>query len=142
MTPETIFKIASNTALLSWILLAILGRRKWVSTLLTAVIVPGAFAVVYTIILPLHFGEANGDFNKLSGIAELFRNPWLLLAGWIHYLAFDLFIGTWEVRDAAAHGISHWFVIPCLFLTFMFGPIGLLVYFLLRLSLRKQVSIA
>jgi hypothetical protein len=62
----------------------------------------------------------------------LFQNKWLLLAGWIHYLAFDLFIGSWQVRDAAKQGISHWLVIPCLALTFMFGPIGLLLYFLLR----------
>ena len=45
---------------------------------------------------------------------------------------FDLFIGSWEVRDAQAHGISHWLVIPCLFFTFMFGPVGLLLYFILR----------
>jgi len=50
----------------------------------------------------------------------------LLLAGWVHYLAFDLFIGSWEVEDAAANGIPHWLLLPCLFLTLMVGPVGLL----------------
>ena len=56
----------------------------------------------------------------------------LLLAGWVQYLAFDLFIGAWQVRDARTQGISHLLVIPCLLLTFLFGPAGLL-HFLIRL---------
>ena len=66
----------------------------------------------------------------------------LLLAGWIHYLCFDLFIGSWEVRDAKAQGISHWLVIPCLFLTFMFGPVGLLLYFALRAVRTRTIAIS
>jgi len=50
----------------------------------------------------------------------------------VHYLAFDLFVGTWETRDAAGRGISRWLVAPCLLLTFLFGPIGWLSYHLVR----------
>ena len=53
--------------------------------------------------------------------------------GWIHYLAFDLFVGAWEVRDAQARGIHHLLVIPCLFLTLMAGPGGLLLYWAIRI---------
>jgi hypothetical protein len=74
-------------------------------------------------------------------VAALFENHWLLLAGWVHYLAFDLFIGSWEVRDAAKNGIAHWMVIPCLVLTFLFGPIGLLLYFLLRVARVRSLRI-
>lgn len=56
----------------------------------------------------------------------------MLLAGWVHYLAFDLFVGTWEVQDAVKNSVSHLLVIPCLLLTFLFGPIGLLSYFAVR----------
>ena len=59
----------------------------------------------------------------------------MLLAGWIHYLCFDLFIGSWEVRDSEQRGISHWLVLPCLFFTFMLGPVGLLLYFTIRRSI-------
>ena len=62
----------------------------------------------------------------------LFTDPYLVTVGWIHYLAFDLFVGCWEVNDSRKQGISHWFVIPCLLLTFLLGPTGLVLYFLIR----------
>ena len=66
--------------------------------------------------------------DMLDGVATLFANRWLLLAGWVHYLAFDLLIGTWEARDARERGLPHLLLVPCLFLTLMFGPAGWLAY--------------
>jgi threonine/homoserine/homoserine lactone efflux protein len=74
------------------------------------------------------FGGAEGTFSTLEGVALLFANPWLLVAGWLHYLAFDLLIGTWEARDARERRVPHLLLVPCLFLTLMFGPAGWLVY--------------
>jgi hypothetical protein len=54
------------------------------------------------------------------------------MLGWTHYLAFDLFIGSWEIEDAGKRGIPHWLMVPILLLTFMLGPIGLLTYFIVR----------
>jgi hypothetical protein len=71
---------------------------------------------------------------------RLFTNEWAALAGWIHYLAFDLLVGTWEVKDSQERGISHWFVIPCLVLTFLLGPIGFLLYTVLRFFMSKEVK--
>ncbi len=59
-----------------------------------------------------------------------------MLAGWIHYLAFDLFVGSWEVSDARANGIHHLLVVPCLLATFMAGPIGLALYFAIKYASR------
>ena len=75
-------------------------------------------------------------------MALLFSNPWALLAGWVHYLAFDLFVGSWEVRDSQARGIPHWLVLPCLFLTFMFGPAGWLLYMAVRVVRTHNAAIA
>jgi hypothetical protein len=61
-----------------------------------------------------------------------FSNDWHLLAGWVHYLAFDLFIGSWQVRDAQKHRVPHLAVVPGLILTFLFGPVGLLLYRTIR----------
>ena len=141
MTPESVFKIANSLALLAWLLLIVLGRKRWVSGLVTAVLAPGVFALAYVAIFAAHSSESTGNFNTLAGVSALFSNPWLLLAGWIHYLAFDLFTGSWQVRDAARQGISHWLVIPCLILTFLLGPAGLLLYFVLRASLRRQLQV-
>ena len=67
---------------------------------------------------------SEGGFSSLDDVALLFSNPWMLLAGWIHYLAFDLLVGTWEARDSRDRGIPHLLLVPCLILTFLFGPPG------------------
>jgi hypothetical protein len=69
-----------------------------------------------------------GGFSSLTGVVNLFRSPRVVLAGWIHYLAFDLMVGLYIVTDAARVGIIHWWLVPALFLTLMFGPAGLLLY--------------
>ena len=63
------------------------------------------------------------------------------MAGWIHYLAFDLFIGAWEVRDARRLGVPHMVVVPCLFFTLMAGPVGLALYFAMRAGTRREIWI-
>ena len=117
MSPELVFSMASTLALVGWLLLVFLP-----------VALPVVFAAAYVVILVLEGVESSGDFQSLAGVAALFSNPWLLLAGWIHYLAFDMLVGTWEVRDAASRGIPHWMVVPCLMLTFLLGPAGWLLY--------------
>ena len=87
---------------------------------------------VYVAIIASAWGGSEGGFSSLDGVASLFANRWLLLAGWTHYLAFDLLVGGWEVRDARERGIPHLLVVPCLALTFMFGPAGWLLYQLIR----------
>jgi hypothetical protein len=128
MTADQIFPIANLIAMLSWILLAVLPNRRWVTDVITGVTVPALFAAVYTAIAIAVFPRVEGGFNSLAGVAALFANRWMLLAGWLHYLAFDLLIGTWEARDSLARGVPRWVLVPCLFLTFMFGPAGWLLY--------------
>jgi hypothetical protein len=90
--------------------------------------------LVYAYLMISFQGEApaEGGFGTLEEVKALFSVDALLLAGWIHYLVFDLFIGAWILRDSQSHQINHLLVIPCLFLTLMAGPIGLLLYLLLR----------
>jgi hypothetical protein len=95
---------------------------------------------VYVWLLFSHPSPKGGGFNSLAQVAVLFSSPYALLAGWIHYLAFDLFTGAWEARDAARLGISRWAVAPCLLLTFLFGPLGLSLYLLLKLAMRRSIG--
>jgi hypothetical protein len=135
MTADQVFSVANDVALLGWLLLVVLGPRRWVAPLVTGAILPLLFGILYAGLFAGHFRDTpGGGFGSLTQVATLFSNHWLLLAGWIHYLAFDLFIGSWEVRDARRNGIAHWMVIPCLILTFMLGPAGLLLYLILRLA--------
>ena len=101
--------------------------------------IPLALAIVYLVLIVLHFAKSPGGFGTLAQVAQLFQNPWLLLAGWIHYLAFDLFLGAWQAREAQRLGISHFLVVPCLLLTFLFGPIGFLVFWAIRSVVKRQL---
>lgn len=127
MTAESLFSLANTTVLPGWLCLLFAPRLKRL-LFIPGFVIPAFLAVLYLVLVITHFGSSEGTFNSLAGVAKLFADPWVLLAGWIHYLAFDLFIGSWEVRDAQARGIAHWRVIPCLVLTFLLGPIGLLLY--------------
>jgi hypothetical protein len=137
MTPDQIFSIVNAMAVVAWILLIALPRPRWVAGTAAAFVVPAFFAVAYIVIVVTQFGRSPGGFSSLTGVAQLFSNRWLLLAGWIHYLAFDLFVGSWEVRDARDRGIPHLAVVPCLALTFLFGPAGWLLYTIVRFGFRR-----
>lgn len=140
MKAEQIFSIANLIALSSWIVLTVAPRWKWTNKIILSGAIPLLLSVAYLVLIVLFFGKADGGFDSLPNVMKLFTNEWAVLAGWIHYLAFDLFVGNWEVKDAQSRGISHWLVIPCLFFTFMFGPIGFLMYSILRFFLAKEVK--
>ena len=110
--------------------------------LLPSVIIPVLLGVTYTYLMFSFRGETpvEGGFGMLAEVKALFSVDGLLLAGWIHYLAFDLFIGAWIVRDSQSHDMRHWLVIPCLFSTLMTGPFGLLIYLLLKGLSGKPLS--
>jgi hypothetical protein len=134
MQPDYLFQIVNPMVLPGWLLLLLAPGWRWTQTV-AAVLLPLVLACVYLVTLAVALSSGGGgNFNSLAGVAALFRNPMALLAGWIHYLAFDLFIGAWEVRDARRRGVSRWLVSPCLVLTFLFGPVGLLCYFGARRS--------
>jgi uncharacterized membrane protein YkvI len=133
---ELLFTLANLTAACGWLILLFAPKLKRFLGI-PSYWVPALLAVLYLILVLLHLGESEGSFQTLSGVAGLFANPWVLLAGWIHYLAFDLFVGSWEVRDAQARGLAHWRVLPCLLLTFLLGPIGLLLYLAQRRPVRE-----
>jgi hypothetical protein len=132
MTPEQLFTLLNAIALVAWLVIAIFPRRPLVVQTIAGAAIPAFFAAAYIAMIASAWGGSEGSFSSLQGVAALFRNPWLLLAGWTHYLAFDLLVGVWEVRDASARGIPHVMVLPCLLLTFLFGPGGWLLYLVLR----------
>jgi hypothetical protein len=131
MTPEGLFSIVNPIAVVGWILLVVLPRQRRAANIATWAI-PGLLAIAYVFVVATHIVSSPGGFSSLPAVATLFANPWLLLAGWIHYLAFDLFIGSWEARDARERGVPHLALVPCLLLTFLFGPAGWLLYLLAR----------
>jgi hypothetical protein len=138
MHPETLFNASGKLAMAGWVLLVFAPRWRW-SQRIASVIIPLTLAVVYLVLIVLYVAKSPGGFSTLAQVAQLFQNPWLLLAGWIHYLAFDLFLGAWQTRQAQHLGISHFLVVPCLLLTFLFGPIGLVVFSAIRSVVKRQL---
>ncbi|MDB5247121.1 MAG: hypothetical protein JWQ40_1515 [Segetibacter sp.] len=138
MSPEAIFKILNLIAVTGWLFLI---ASNWVNRLqkyIPAVIIT-LLAMVYTYLIFSNFQPAELDgFSTLAGVKQLFSNDRVLLAGWVHYLAFDLLTGCFIVNNARKNNINFWLILPCLFLTFMLGPVGLLLYFLLRWMITKN----
>jgi hypothetical protein len=131
MTAEQLFSILNLITIAAWLPLVFLPRARWATTVVP-VVVPVLLGVIYVVLVAATLGRSEGGFSSLAGVRALFDNPWALLAGWTHYLAFDLFIGGWEVRDGHDRGVPHLLVVPALVLTFLLGPAGLLVYFGIR----------
>ncbi|MFC3694841.1 ABA4-like family protein [Chenggangzhangella methanolivorans] len=138
LTPDDVFAASNSIALVGWLALglsAFLARIRptvWIST---GIAVPALFAVAYlgSLIAGLA-GGASGGFGSIDEVRALFQNDHALTAGWIHYLAFDLIVGTLIARDAARAGTPAILVPPTLALTFLFGPVGLLTYVIIRIG--------
>jgi hypothetical protein len=140
---ETIFGIANIWPLLFWLLLGFGPRTEFTARI---VLFGGIFplALVYAVLLPAIMtgavdaaGPPNApplDMTQLSGVMALFDSKGGATIGWIHYLAFDLFVGLWVARNADRHGYARWLQVPMLFFVLMAGPLGLTLYLLLRFS--------
>jgi hypothetical protein len=139
MSPDQLFSLANALSLTAWLGLLFLPHVPAIRNVIAAAVIPCLFAAAYIVILVRFFDPGGfAKFSTLQGLASLQGSPWLLLAGWLHYLAFDLFVGAWEVRTARKDGIAHLAIVPSLILTFIVGPAGLLVFTITRLLLRKR----
>jgi len=139
MTPDTIFRICSAIAMVGWLLLIIASPLAGGIDKFIISIVITLFCIVYAWLIFSSFAPADmKSFGSLDGVMGLFQNKTLVTAGWVHYLAFDLVTGVWIKKNSLKYGISHWLIIPCLFFTFMLGPLGLLLYLLIRTLKAKQ----
>ena len=129
-----LFTIANTGILFCWLPLLILPRSSWTKTLVEYPYIPLIISFFYLFFLLNDQGLAEADFSSLGGIVTLFQNtsPAGAAAGWMHYLAFDFWVGAWILRDSQNKQIAHlWIVFPLL-CTFMLGPVGVLLYALVR----------
>ncbi len=146
MNWDLIFTVANNYALLMWLILAFGPRR---TSILNGLFYGGVglLAATYAvIIIPLMTGLINGgsgaapDFTTLAGVQQLLSSSGGATVGWIHYLAFDLFVGLWVARNADKCGFARWLQIPVLLFVLMLGPLGLTLYLLLRFTRYNKVA--
>ncbi|MEM9389520.1 MAG: ABA4-like family protein [Bacteroidota bacterium] len=139
MNTSEVFQIVNTAVLSAWIILLIAPKKKWRNPCIYG------FAAVIASIYAFYVltGLNNFDpaaFGSLAGVKKLFTNDEAVLAGWVHYLVFDLLIGNWIVNESVKHGIKHYLIIPCLFLSFMFGPVGYLLFTIIKISKVKTIA--
>lgn len=128
MSPDTLFSLVGPIAIAGWLALLASPFAPRLADRVAGLAIPLVLSVAYAGLILAFWTSAEGGFDSLDNVARLFETRELLLAGWIHYLAFDLFVGAWIVREARAEGTPFWLVLPCLPATFLFGPAGFLAF--------------
>lgn len=148
MSTDLLFNIFNTAILLPWALLLFFPKWKGTQKMMDWHLPVLILGIAYLILLLTDFFmSSNGspvDMFSLAGIKAAFARDEVMLIGWIHYLAFDLFVGMWESVDAQKNGISHFLLVPCLLLTLLYGPVGFVLYWLLRqwyvFKSKKEIS--
>ena len=132
MNNELFFSIINTMVLPQWLLMIVAPKWKWTQKLVQSFLIPILLSISYIAFLFMAEGIDFSDFSQLSTLQELFTNPVMVLGGWAHYLAFDLVVGSWILSDSQKLGIKHYWIIPCLFFCFMLGPVGFLLYQIIK----------
>lgn len=143
LDPDLVFRLANGLALACWLaLIASPPAAAWTEKvwLVCGRVVPVILSAGYGLLFAVHW-RGEGGFGSPAEVRALFDVPGVLVAGWLHYLAFDLFVGVWIAKRSAQIGLPHWAVIPLLLLTFMLGPVGLLAFVTIR-ALRRRFESA
>jgi hypothetical protein len=124
VTPEQVFGMTGMPAMIGWAIL-ILGPRRfaWLNAI-PQLIIPLGLSVLYALLILRFFAEPEGGFGSLAEVRQLFTSDWTLLAGWVHYLAFDLAIGAYLATRMDRVGIGRVVQAPIFVTTFLFGPMG------------------
>ena len=133
MSPTEIFSIVNTIALPMWLLMIVVPKWKPTRFLIDYKVIPLLLALVYAfyIFQTLQIGGWM-DFSNLAAVMALFTEENAILAGWVHYLAFDLLVGMWILDENIKLGIHQLLLVPCLVGTFMFGPLGFLLFMIIR----------
>ncbi|AKF02925.1 ABA4-like family protein [Sandaracinus amylolyticus] len=141
-TLDYVFLALNYAVVPAWLLLVFAPRWRGTERIVFSGLVPVLLGIAYTILL---FGDRPGPqgshFFTLDGVMRIFTTRQTVIACWVHYLIFDLFVGAWEVRDARRLGIPHLAVVPSLVLTLMFGPVGLMSWIAVRGVMRRRFSL-
>ncbi len=140
MTLELIFSLAGLLAMAGWLVLLASPLIPHWSDRISGYIIPLLLSAGYVTLILFFPSEGGGGFGSLTEVIDLFSNPYAMMAGWVHYLTFDLLIGAWMCRAARRDGVSYWLVAACLPLTFLFGPAGFFAFSIVRIWRRTAAS--
>jgi hypothetical protein len=140
--PATFFALGGALALVGWAALLaalVLPRLRPAAFAGAGLWLPALLGIAYVVLLASgRAGFEEGGFGSIAEVRALFANDAALAAGWLHYLAFDLFVGAWIARTGLECGVARLLIVPCLALTFLAGPAGLVLFLLVRFAARAR----
>ncbi len=140
MSATQIFSIVGRLAMPMWLLMIILPKWNVTKFLVKYRVIPIILSLVYAVYIGISIQEGNGlDFGSLESVMQLFTKENAVLAGWVHYLAFDLLIGMWMLEQNKVIKLKQLLMAPCLLLTFMLGPVGFLLFTIMK-SIKNQIK--
>ncbi|RFS15630.1 ABA4-like family protein [Emticicia sp. C21] len=141
MNFETVFSVVNALVMPQWLLMIFAPYWRWTLKLTDSYLIPVLLAVTYAFYVIMSLDDLDFmSFSTLAGIKQMFSAEQSVLVGWIHYLCFDLIAGTWIYKDSLTKGKNRIVVGICLFLCLMLGPIGFLLYWIIRKLARNQAT--
>ena len=131
---DTIFQLSNLLVMPFWLLMIFLPHWQWTKRIIGSIWIVVPIALLYAALVVPDIPALFGDLMSpaLARIAALLGTPEGATIGWVHFLAFDLFVGRWAYLDSRARNVTAWLASPALFFVLMFGPFGLLLYLLVR----------
>ena len=145
LTNENIYLVANWGVIPFWLLLVVAPNHSLTNFFAQSIIAPLLLAIGYIYLSYIIYLEGNifdgfELYNGLDGLYSMFANEAFLLIFWLHFLAISLFAGAWIVRDSKKYLIPKIITIPSLILTYFSGPVGLIIYWFLRIFFARKVS--
>ena len=146
-TIEMIFLWLNLGVLPFWLVLIIFPQSQICKVFITSIFPISIISLVYSYLLYSLFNDGYdflGNFELylgLSSILNLFSDRSFLILFWCHFLAINLFCGGWIVKDSQKFGINKIFITLPLILTYFIGPIGITIYWFIRIFYSKKISL-
>ena len=142
---ENIYLIANWSVVPFWLLLIILPNHSVTNFFVQSIIAPLLLAsaygfVAYDIFLKENILDSFELYRGLEDLYSMFSSEAFLLIFWLHFLAISLFLGAWISRDSQRYMVPRFFVIISLILTYFTGPVGLLIYWFIRIFFAKKIN--
>ncbi|MGO4712640.1 abscisic acid-deficient protein Aba4 family protein [Bradyrhizobium sp. 2TAF24] len=142
---HSVIPIATATACAGWLglIVALFARPALpIARTVATVIIPGLLAVAYVVLFIRGWDALHGVVGALAQLQALLADDATFAAGWLHYLAFDLFVGAWIVHESDQFDLPRWLIVPCLVLTALAGPAGLLAFIVVRAVVPRLIATA
>ena len=146
LTFENIYLWTNFGILPLWLMLIMIPNSKFTQFFVNSIIVPLILSATYTYIIyqAILMDEPIFDFFKLylsiDNLYTLFATESFLLVFWLHFLTLNLFLGSWISRDGIKYNMPRSLVFLPLILVYFTGPLGLVLYWIIRVFYAKRIS--